>query len=264
MIGSAAVIDPFDDMGYDKTVSISVDSGSFIDLAGVSFAGIGSGDFEVRTPSAEFQTLQGHNATHVLRRLLSTTPKRFRPREGAITHYVKSTLMLYAGRSEDNCLGDLWTSSSGSTWTVVAGVAGPRGAHAPTAVDSLDCVWLLGGECNTNPNILWKSCDIGRTWQAIGWPSVVPWGKFPWPQLPGTWSGHAIAVVGGWRLVIVDAASVTTGGVWRFVDSKGRRIQKVAYAPLPFGVRQDPSLLATSEGVLYLLGGHLRQQNMLQ
>jgi len=74
------------------------------------------------------------------------------------------------------------------------------------------------------------------------------------PPFPISWSGHAIAIVGGWQLVIVQASA--GGGVWRFTSETLDLVQLVATAPLPFGIRNDPKLLTTSDSKLYLFGGH--------
>eukprot|EP00747_Dinoflagellata_sp_TGD_P154236 gnl/TRDRNA2_/TRDRNA2_177480_c1_seq4.p1 gnl/TRDRNA2_/TRDRNA2_177480_c1~~gnl/TRDRNA2_/TRDRNA2_177480_c1_seq4.p1 ORF type:complete len:1607 (-),score=271.05 gnl/TRDRNA2_/TRDRNA2_177480_c1_seq4:140-4501(-) len=85
-------------------------------------------------------------------------------------------------------------------------------------------------------------------------PQALPFKSNPasWPT-DGQWTGHAIAIVGGWQLVVVKAAA--DGGVWRFLNST-YVVQKVAEAPLPFEDRMDPKLMSTSDNKLYLLGGH--------
>jgi hypothetical protein len=123
-------------------------------------------------------------------------------------------------------------------------------------VDGSGCLWLLGGDCNDKPDVFWRTCDSGVTWSQISRPTVVPVAA-NLPVFPAAFSDHSIAIVGDWQLVIVDAASSGSGGVWRFLDREAQFVQKVASAPLPFGQRLYPKLLATSAGTIYLLGGNL-------
>merc|ERR1740138_1557321 len=65
-------------------------------------------------------------------------------------------------------------------------------------------------------------------------------------------TGHAIAIVGGWQLVVVDAVG---GMVYTALDTAASTMKLVA-STVPFSSRKDPMLLATSDNKLYLMGGH--------
>jgi hypothetical protein len=264
--GSLVFIDPFDDMSYDSTVTVTASAGTFQDYFDVGMREIGTappagftksnsalgaaGTYQYKTVSSGFANIKTNNAT-----------VGFSARYGAISYYTNSSLMLYSGKGAV-CLSDLWTSSTGTTWSQVTGVTttdgspAPMAANAPTAIDANGCVWLLGGECNSYAGTIWKSCTMGKTWEPMPSPTSVPFAgsvAFP-PAFPTSWSGHAIAIVGGWQLVIVQASA--DGGVWRFTTGTLELVQLVATAPLPFGIRNDPKLLTTSDSKLYLLGGH--------
>lgn len=170
--------------------------------------------------------------------------------------------MLYSGKGS-SCLNDLWTSTTGASWTQVTDIttsdssAVPQAANAPSAVDANGCVWLLGGECNSYAGTIWKTCDAGKTWTPMPAPLVLAFDT-PATDFPTSWSGHAITIVGGWQLVIVQASD--DGGVWRYKapasSTDGGSVQKVAHGPLPMGNRLDPKLLSTSDSKLYFVGGH--------
>jgi hypothetical protein len=245
--GSIALIDPFDDMGYTKTVTVGADTGAFYDYFGNTFA---LGAYSYQTVGSGWWLRKNNNAS-----------AGFGPRTGAVCYTTSSGMMIYGGKA-GTCLSDLWSTTTGGTWTKVAdqattttGADAPKAANAPTAIDANGCIWLLGGECNDDSSTIWKTCDAGSTWEAMPSPTPVAFNAIG-PSWPTTWSNHAIAIVGGWQLVIVKAAEGEEGGVWRFLDST-LVVQKVASAPLPFESRMDPTLLATSDSKLYLLGGHM-------
>lgn len=252
--GAVVTVDPYEDFGYNSTVTVQMANGSFSDLAGKPAPGLANESFRFHTPELRFKVLWRHQ---------TWAQGRPSPREGPVVHFINDTLLLFGGKNGSRCFNDTWTSLTGSEWEQVKGVESknhfqpvPTAANAPSAVDRWGCLWLLSGECSTDPGTIWKTCDVGRSWRPLPRASVVPFGREVPPRLPAKWSGHAIALLGGWQLVIVDAADAQKGAVWRFWDADVKLVQRVARAPFPFGARRDPSLLATSDGVLYLVGGH--------
>jgi hypothetical protein len=245
------LIDPFDDMGYSKTVTVESDAGAFKDYFNNNFAAMSGSAYKYTTVTAGWSHKKSNNVS-----------VGFSARMGSVCYATNSTTMMLYGGKTTSCQSDLWTSTNGSTWTKVAdkattttGADAPLAANAPTAIDADGCVWLLGGdECNSDKSTIWKSCDAGLTWMAMPSPTAVAFNSIPasWPT-NAEWTGHAIAIVGGWQLVIVKAAA--DGGVWKFLNST-YVVQKVAEAPLPFENRLDPKLMTTSDNKLYLLGGH--------
>jgi len=252
VVGNVVIINPFDDMGYGMIVTVTVPPGAFMDLNGLAFAGVAGAQYRFRTQSFIFVERKSNDTSG------------FPVREGPVMYFTGSSLMLYGGRRGEECLSDLWTSQTGDAWTQVIDpkwnfTARPRAANAPTAIDASGCIWLLGGDCNQDAQQLWKTCDSGRTWLAWPQPLVVHIGSHGTPSLPREWSGHAIAIVGSWQLVVVNAgdADESSNGVWRFMDAEAMHVQRVAAAPLPFGSRRDPSLVSMSDSSLYLVGGNL-------
>eukprot|EP00928_Gymnodinium_smaydae_P013329 TRINITY_DN14871_c0_g2_i1.p1 TRINITY_DN14871_c0_g2~~TRINITY_DN14871_c0_g2_i1.p1 ORF type:complete len:3371 (-),score=230.50 TRINITY_DN14871_c0_g2_i1:116-9247(-) len=231
-------------------VSVLVPEGAFTD-----FAGNPSREYliEYKTIAANFSLLLSSisGVTHAL--------------QGPILHTTDSEVFLYGG----NCSSSLWVSQNGSDWKLAvessSNSSKPRVAHAPKAVDQHGCVYLLGqGRCDKpakSSGRIWRSCDNMYKWTELDVPLHIP---SPWPKqgsipsFPSFWLGHAIVIVGGWRLVIVDAASIdgySGSGIWAFLDPSLRNVRRVAASPLVFGARQDPRLVATSQGWLYLIGG---------
>merc|ERR1719487_1414908 len=105
----------------------------------------------------------------------------------------------------------------------------------------------MGGQCTASETAtIYKTCTGGISWSALAIPAVVPSGT--WPE---TMTGHAIAIVGGWKLVVVDAVG---GKVYTALDAAAATMILVA-STVPFASRKDPMLLPTSDNKLYLMGG---------
>merc|ERR1719265_2125559 len=233
------VIDPFDDFSYDKTVSIKAESGSFKDLFDNTFNGFtGSSDYQFAIPPFAFTASRTSNT--------SNTPLPLM--EGAISFWPNSSMMMiYGGGATGSCTNDLFTSTTGATWIKVAS-SGPKVKYAPSAMDGDGCVWLMGGQCTASETAtIYKTCTGGASWSALAVPSVVPSGS--WPT---TFTGHAIAIVGGWQLVVVDSVG---GKVYTALDTSAATMKLVA-SSVPFASRKDPMLQVTSDNKLYLMGGH--------
>ncbi|CAE7465791.1 unnamed protein product [Symbiodinium necroappetens] len=191
----------------------------------------------------------------------------------AMLHHVHGTFLLVGGVSDGFCLADTWVSETGVDWTQVEGVisqdffrAIPLIAHSPSVVDKDGCVWILGGQCNDDSGTLWKTCDIGRSWMHMPRSRAIPFGQEVPPSFPSTFRDHALAILGGWQLVIADVSPDSSEAIWRFVAPDAERVQRVGggraddpsrAAPLGFGLRRSPKLLATSTAGLFLVGGHL-------
>eukprot|EP00929_Paragymnodinium_shiwhaense_P076906 TRINITY_DN39590_c0_g2_i1.p1 TRINITY_DN39590_c0_g2~~TRINITY_DN39590_c0_g2_i1.p1 ORF type:complete len:3352 (-),score=690.22 TRINITY_DN39590_c0_g2_i1:85-9075(-) len=259
--GSIVTIDPFRDMGYDRTVTVRVPTGAFTDLAGQPFAGIFGSSYRFKTMSYDFLQLHPGNATG-----------SFTPREGAAMHQVGSSLVLFGGMSGNKCLEDAWTSESGTSWSrreFDSNLSRPLAAYSATAVDRNSCIWLLGGQCSRDSGVFWKSCDGATTWTQLPRPTSVPKGLIVPQRFPSRFQGHAMAFLSGWQLVLVDAGRLTDvpedvrraqndrlAGVWTFLDAAATVARQVLTEPLPFGYRWHPSMVASSDAQVYLVGGH--------
>jgi hypothetical protein len=248
IVGAAVSIDPFDDVGYDKTVDIKVAASSFADYFGAnSFAAT---NYQFRTPAFAFTAPKLNNATI-----------GFSQREGAILYAITGYMMLYGGVDATGCLADAWTSTTGATWLMQTQGGDKPGAaaYAKTAQDENGCVVLYGSSessCKTNINKIYKTCGMNSTtgnfeWTSVALDTIMPkTGGAIWDS--STLSGHGIAIVGGWKLVIVDAK---LGTVWTFLDKEMSLTQQVA-TTVPWETRMDPILLTDSTSKLYLLGGY--------
>ncbi|CAE6965254.1 unnamed protein product [Symbiodinium natans] len=265
--GSVVVINPAMDFGLNREVTVTFDQGIFRDLAGNPFKGLSEGEYVFYSAPAAFSLV----APYV--RYPNFREPRFTPRAGAMLHHVNGTFLLSGGETGGFCLADTWVSQTGEDWTQVEGVTSqdffrtiPLIAYSPTVVDKEGCVWLLGGTCNDESGTLWKTCDIGRSWMHVSRPTAIPFGQEVPPSFPATFHDHAMAILGGWQLVIADVSPGSSEAIWRFVTSTAERVQRVGggraddpsrAAPLGFGLRRSPKLLATSAAGLFILGGHL-------
>lgn len=256
---SVVIINPAYDFGYSRDVTVNIEPGVFKDLAGNPFPGFGGNDYVFRSAPSRFERMAAYL------RYPNFREPRFTPREGAMVHFVNGTLLLYGGLAHGDCLADTWVSKTGEDWEQVTGVLSqdhtrlfPLVAHSPTVVDKEGCIWVLGGECNNDPGTLWKTCDVGRSWFYLARPTPIPFsGQVP-PKFPTFFRDHAMAILGGWQLIVVDASPGSSESVWRFNSPAAERVQRVAGEnQLPFGLRREPKLMATSEGGLFLVGGHL-------
>ncbi|CAE7797874.1 unnamed protein product, partial [Symbiodinium microadriaticum] len=260
--GSMVVINPAMDFGLDREVTVTFEHGIFRD-----FARLREGEYVFHSAPSAFSLI----APYV--RYPNFREPRFTPRAGAMLHHVHGTFLLVGGVSEGFCLADTWVSETGVDWTQVEGVisqdffrAIPLIAHSPSVVDKDGCVWILGGQCNDDSGTLWKTCDIGRSWMHMPRSRAIPFGQEVPPSFPSTFRDHALAILGGWQLVIADVSPDSSEAIWRFVAPDAERVQRVGggraddpsrAAPLGFGLRRSPKLLATSTAGLFLVGGHL-------
>jgi hypothetical protein len=247
VVGAAVTIDPFDDVGYDKTVAINIAASSFKDLFGAnSFA---QTNYNFRTPSFDFGASKTNNATI-----------GFSQREGAMLYSMTGHMMLYGGIA-GSCLSDGWTSTTGATWISVSmgGAAPGAQAYAKSAQDENGCIVLMGNSgpsCADSSKAIYKTCGLNSTTGKVEWTSIASApmvkGDATWTYTEAGISGHGIAIVGGWKLVVVDSVN---GVVWNFLDKEMTLAQQVATS-VPFATRSDPILLTNSDNILYLLGGY--------
>eukprot|EP00913_Durusdinium_trenchii_P021603 g20301.t1 len=117
--------------------------------------------------------------------------------------------------------------------------------HAASTLMRPSGIWVLGGECNNDPGTLWKTCDVGRSWFYLARPTPIPFsGQVP-PKFPTFFRDHAMAILGGWQLIVVDASPGSSESVWRFNSPAAERVQRVAgeerRRPGPFSQRQEAS-----------------------
>lgn len=256
--GSTVIINPSLDFGAGRRVTVNFEPEIFKDLAGNPFPGLTGEEYVFHTAPARFRKMAAYLQYPNFRE------PRFTPREGALFHFVNGSLLLFSGIADGLCLADTWVSRTGEEWTQVQGVESqshsklfPLVAHSPSAVDKEGCIWVLGGQCNNDPGTIWKTCDVGRSWFPLPRATPIPFrGQVP-PMFPMAFRDHAMTILGGWQLVVVDASPGSSQAVWRFNSYSAEFVQRVAgETPLPFGLRREPKLLATSEGGLYLVGGH--------
>lgn len=263
--GSMVIINPSLDFSAGRAVTVNFDPEIFKDLAGNPFPGLTGEEYVFHTAPAHFRKMAAYLQYPNFRE------PRFTPREGALFHFVNGSLLLFSGIVDGLCLADTWVSRTGKEWTQVLGVESqshsklfPLVAHSPSAVDKEGCIWVLGGQCNNDPGTIWKTCDVGRSWFPLPRPTPIPFrGQVP-AMFPMAFRDHAMTVLGGWQLVVVDASPGSSQAVWRFNSYSAEFVQRVAgETPLPFGLRREPKLLATSEGGLYLVGGHFCEDDWM-
>jgi hypothetical protein len=249
--GSVATVDPFDDMGFNKIVTVTVEAQAFKDLYGNNIA---TSTKHFKTIDFNFARTKAHNLS-----------LPFDPREGATLHYTAGQLMLFGGKKGTECKSDLYTSATGKTWTLGESTGGPgKSAYTPSAVDLHGCVWMLGGECDAlgaaaGTATIYKTCDAGSTFttmpetgEILSVPAVGSSGTMEKGQeFPTSFAGHGVAIVGGWQFVVVDG---TAGKVWQFLTQKADTVKLISSVPWP--TRSSPILLTSSDNKLYLMGGH--------
>eukprot|EP00928_Gymnodinium_smaydae_P026796 TRINITY_DN20933_c0_g2_i1.p1 TRINITY_DN20933_c0_g2~~TRINITY_DN20933_c0_g2_i1.p1 ORF type:complete len:3701 (+),score=333.29 TRINITY_DN20933_c0_g2_i1:157-11103(+) len=243
--GNRVSIDPFVEMHYDRTVTVTVPYGAFIDLFGLPFAGVTR---QFRTSSLMMTSLRR-----------SGSANGFPKQEKASLLHSRNMFVLFSGRQAGQCLGDVWHSQNGSAWFKLMASDMPRPATAGAAIvaDAHECFWLVGGTCSIGVGAFWKSCDLGKTWTRLPAPVSVPVSASVTVPFPALWDGHAAVIVGGWQLVVVSAVkNANADGVWTFLDEKAAYVQRVLSGELPFGYRRDPSLSSSSDGSIYLVGGY--------
>jgi hypothetical protein len=259
--GSKLIIDPFHYLPNDVLVEVRLPVDGFKDLAGNALK-MAIPNFE----NGEFQTSMSIQFKTVKMELLpvqnNLANDGFELVEGRSLLYTGTRLVLFGGMKDEICRNDLWFSIStgtaglGVSWTQAAtDDSRPKVANAAGSVDRYGCMWLLGGDCDQG---LFRSCDGGVSWSKMPTPQSVPSGirlNAILPEFPTQLRGHALTVLGGWRLVLVDAAA-DVGGVWKFLDEEAKYAVQVLAGSLPFGKRWRPTLLATSDARLFLVGGY--------
>jgi len=252
-------INPFQELSSGRIVTVEVDPGAFVDRAGNEFRGLFEEEYQFRTTELRFYRITPE-------RPLSSA-SMFSQREGQLFVSVGTSFMIFGGNTRIRCLNDVWRSENGINWTQVSAeienvsMPLPRVAYSAYDTNSQGCVLFVidSAWCTIEDPVgrdrMWMTCDMGSTWFDLPDPVVAPVGpSFP-PIWPTNWTGHSMVFVGGWQLVIVDAARESGGGVWGFLDIEYEVVQLIAEAPLPFGRRWSPHLATTSDAQLLLLGG---------
>eukprot|EP00746_Dinoflagellata_sp_MGD_P140420 gnl/MRDRNA2_/MRDRNA2_73673_c0_seq1.p1 gnl/MRDRNA2_/MRDRNA2_73673_c0~~gnl/MRDRNA2_/MRDRNA2_73673_c0_seq1.p1 ORF type:complete len:2528 (+),score=396.81 gnl/MRDRNA2_/MRDRNA2_73673_c0_seq1:280-7584(+) len=259
IVGARAIVDPFDDIGYDKMVSVSVGNDAFVDLFAANKFVQKAGGYRFKTIPFAFAQKQKNNASNL-----------FTQRGGMIFYSMRRSdgveyLLLYGGLKGTTCLSDAYTSITGETWSAVtvessnASAAVPAVAYPKASQDKDGCIWMMGsGHPCVSTSTIWKSCGLddngAMIWWALPVPSVVDIydTPIPWKYETEELNGHAIVIVGGWMLIVVDAKQ---GFIWKFLDQEGTRAQRLRYE-VPFPLRTDPILLASSDQNLWMMGGY--------
>jgi len=249
VVGGAVTIDPFDDVGYDKTVDVKIGASAFKDFFGANE--FDATNYQFRTPAFAFAAQKMNNATI-----------GFSQREGTMVHAMPGYLLMYGGIASDGaCLSDSYTSTTGATWMSVSssGASPGSNAYAKSAQDENGCIVVMGNSgsgCSDSSKAIYKTCGVNATTSKLEWSAMyeapMVKGEAEWTYSARGISGHGIAIVGGWKLVIVDSVK---GVVWSFLDKEMGLVQQVA-SSVPFKKRTDPILLPNSLNILYLLGGY--------
>lgn len=223
---------------YDSGVSLSMPPGMIADYAGNEFGGIwGLELLQWQTASADFEEV--------------ASSASFAARQGATVQVVQDQFLLFGGRSGSSCFNDVFVSADGASWSEVTPTSSellPSVDQAAAAADAAGCMWLLGGQCDSvGTSQLWRTCTVGQSWETFASPSSLIEGV-SWPD---SLSGHAIAILGGWQLLVLDAVR---GDFWAFTDSSMATVARTA-TELPFGGRWGPKMFTTSGNDIFVVGG---------
>jgi len=235
------------DLAFSAMVNLSIDDGAFLDWAGNPYLGETLVDTSFRTRSPYSMSLGQADFS-----------ARLRP----VFHSRDDGFILYGGELADgSCLTDWWTSTDGMSWESViqADAPQPIGKLTQSAVASNGDLLLVADVCGSSSQVqVYRALAGTTTWTAVSSPLAVPSGIYISPAFPTAMSGHSVAVLKGWQLVVVNAANndTDTAGVWQFLDEALLYVARVARPALPFGVRSDPGLHSNSGGQLLLLGGY--------
>lgn len=196
MSGAQVFIDPLNDFPYGTDVVVRVDPGSFMNLAGNVFAGLAGDSYRFRTVALDWE-------------LLVSSSEVFTARQNAILQPLTSGLLLYGGSDGSNCSNETYMTLNGRDWIRQPGVSTspeftmPSVNGAASAVDSSGCVLFIGGDCDgTDTGIIWRTCTQGETWTPFPPPELLT-SQSSWPLML---SGHAITLLGGWQLLVLDGA----------------------------------------------------------
>jgi len=251
--GSQVNVKTYTDLAYSAQVTVEIDVGAFADLTGNDYLGnmLVEPTFQTRSPFSSTHELQV-NLTLRLQPVFHLRP-------------VVGGFIFYGGHAFDgSCLTDAWVSMDVETWTpaLQGAVSPPVGTMTQSAVFSDGDVVILAAECGSSSatvSIYLGSGGFGTLqWTILPVPTAVPAGQFLSPAFPAEMSGHSIAVMKGWQLVVVNAATTDAdaAGVWLFLDAALTYVARVARPQLAFGMRSQPGLHSDSRGRLYLLGGY--------
>jgi hypothetical protein len=277
VVETMVTIDPFDDLAYGANIAVSIEGGAFQDFQSQVQDAI---SYTFKIPGFGFTLLKANNA--------SSTAPPFGQMEGASLHVLEDGvtsdeyLLLFGGSKGGTslsapCMSDAFTSSTGATWIAVTSKSNstaqplPKTAYAKTAQDESGCIWMMSSQyCGSAPapGTIWMTCGVEDD-ILLWFPQPPPATKANsvWTYSTSGIQGHAIAIVGGWQLVIVDAMNQL---VWRF-DDKAATVASVVSGDqvvdrddvidedrlrAPWDKRSDPILLTNSLNELFLIGGY--------
>jgi hypothetical protein len=259
IVGTRAMVDPFDEIGYDKTVFLTVGNDAFVDLFGANKFVQKTGGYRFRTIPFTFVEKQKNSAANLFTQRGGMAFYSMRRGDGV------EYLLLYGGLKGTTCLGDAFTSTTGETWSAVtvesSNTSGtvPAVAYPKASQDKDGCIWMMGsGYSCLSTSTIWMSCGIDDSGVLKWWPLPTPSAvdiydnPIPWKYEKEELQGHAIVIVGGWMLIVLDAEQ---GFIWKFLDQEGNRAQRLRYE-VPFALRTDPILLASSDQNLFMMGGY--------
>lgn len=186
-----------------------------------------------------------------------TQQAAFAARDGAGALSFNGKMWLLGGWNPDDkkhfpniCNSEVWTSSDGAHWQLVADAAPWEGRHTAGYAVHAGRMWVVGGDANQGhyQSDVWSTAD-GRTWARVN--EQVPWG----PRV----LHHTVAfadhlwVIGGQTLPQFAPAEETLySDVWRSADGR-QWYQCLDNAPwAPCGMIGGSAIW---RGRIWLLGG---------
>ena len=94
-----------------------------------------------------------------------TLTTAFSTRLGHAGVVFKNKMWILGGRSENNFLNDVYSSSDGTNWTQESSSTSWSGRYGHSAVVYSDKIWIIGGDNGTSGNLneVWNSSD-GINW----------------------------------------------------------------------------------------------------
>jgi len=130
---------------------------------------------------------------------------------------------LCPSRASYTYFNDVWATTDGATWTVVAASApwSARGGHSLTALASGTLVLAGGVNATQQMADVWTSADGGRTWRLAT--ASAPWGGRSYHGAAA--AGEVLVIVGGGNFT--DAFN----DAWRSTDAGATWVRMTPAAP---------------------------------